>query len=165
MHLVVSGKRRTYRPDAIRLLFDGRIQLIEVKRTERDIEDAGYDDVLKQVGEIVRQCGWHFTVIYHRQIVPNEHSIENIETLYGRVFGELTAQEIHVCRAAQTEGKCISWADLRNRLGKTDPRDGDAIIETAAAQGMFSFDLDIKRTDDVLLHPIATRAGLSTIRF
>ena len=165
MYVIVKGKRRTYRPDAIRLLSSGRIQLVEVKRTEKDLEDPDYRDLMDQVQEIVSECGWEFQVIYRQDILPNEHSRENIETLYGRVFGKLSSQDLNTCRAAQADARSIRWADLRERFAASDPRDGDWMIETACAQGLFWFDLDAERTDGTLLYPVTPKHRHGTIRF
>src|SRR5690606_37370233 len=130
-----------------------------------DIDDPDYEEMLTHVREIARQCGWQLRVLYRKDVIPNAHSIENIEMLFGRLFGELSAREEQICRAVRAEGNTIRWDDLRDSLGNPDPRHSDAVIETAAAQGMFSFDLDVERTDDILLQPVAGRAGKSAIRF
>lgn len=165
IHLTVNGKRHTYSPDAIRVMADGRIELIEAKRTAPDLRDPEYREILATVKEICRQCGWHFRVLYLSDVAPTNESKHNIETLFGRLFGALTSKEERTCEMVRKAGKPISWGDLRAKLSDADPRHGDAVIEAAAAKGFFSFDLDRQRTCATILHPVLPFKGKSAIRF
>lgn len=64
---VYDGRPYTYIADHCRQLRDGTVEVIEVKRTERDLEDPDYRLKLACVEELCRQVTWTFKVaLLHR---------------------------------------------------------------------------------------------------
>ena len=161
----VNGRRFKYSPDAVRVLIDGTVEVIEVKRTFEDLRDADYRDMLAQVKEIFRQCGYRFRVLYLKDITPNEDHKDNVDILFGRRYMELTTKQERDCRSMRLAGHALTWADARGRLSGSDILEGDAIIECVAARGMFAFDLASPRTSDTVLTPVQPQTGRSPIRF
>lgn len=160
----VGGRRFKYRPDAIRVMHDGTVEVIEVKRTFRDLSDADYRRMLAKVKEICRQCGYHFRVMYLDEIVPNNDHRDNVDILFGRRYMPFTEQQARRLRALRLSGETISWNDARKAIGITDVLEGDSILEAAAAIGMFRFELAEPRTDRTILFPYAAASGPSPIR-
>ena len=160
----VNGRRFKYRPDAIRVLIDGTIEVIEVKRTFEDLSDLGYREILGQVREICRQCGCRFRVMYLDDIIPNEDHKDNVDILSGRRHMTLTKKQERDCCSMRLAGNTLVWSEARDRLATKNVLEGNAILECAAAQGMFVFDLAEPRTDRTVLMPVKTMTGPSPIR-
>lgn len=160
----VNGRRFKYRPDAIRVMHDGTVEVIEVKRTFRDLSDPEYRQMLAKVKEICRQCGFRFRVLYLHDIVPNEHHRDNVDILFGRRYMTFTEQQERRLRALRLAGDPISWSDARKEVGITDVLEGDSVLEGAAAIGMFGFELAEPRTDRTILFPYPAAIGPSPIR-
>ncbi len=160
----VNGQRFKYRPDAIRVLIDGTVEVIEVKRTFKDLRDADYREMLAKVQEICRQCVYRFRVMYLEDITPNADHKDNVDVLLGRRYMILTKKQERQCRAIKLTGDHIAWSEAREKLAVFDLVEGDAVLEAAAAQGMFAFNLAEPRTDRTILTPVSTRTGKSPIR-
>lgn len=160
----VGGRRFKYRPDAVRVMHDGTVEVIEVKRTFRDLSEPEYRQMLAKVMEICRQCGFRFRVLYLDDIIPNRHHVHNVDVLFGRRYMTLTERQERRLRALRLEGVPISWEAARAAVGISDILEGDAVLEAAAARGMFGFDLAEPRTDRTVLIPYQTVTAASPIR-
>lgn len=154
-----------YRPDALRQMVDGTVELIEVKRTPADL-DADLRDKLADVREIARRCGWRFRVLYHKDIFGCELKTRkrNVEGIFGRRSLSLLPLQKRVARAAASRGDSISWRDLGERLAPGDALTADAAIECLLARGLFVTDLDARLGGNMLLQPVRPRRGASMIR-
>lgn len=167
-----NGRSQRYRPDCIRLLDDGTIELIEVKRTQADLADPEYRALLAAVHEVARLCGWTFKVLHLADIIgpPADNPrdvpprIRNVDALFGRRTMALSDEEkraaAQVCRA----NKALAWGDLSNRLAPRDSLQGDAIIEHMLARGMLWTDLDVRFGGNTVLQPARPFSGPSGIR-
>lgn len=173
IHLVVRGRTVRYRPDAVRQMADGSIELIEAKRTSNDLQDPEYREVLAAVAELCRQCGWKFRDLYLDDIFgpkPKDNPrklperVTNVRALFGRRTMALTRQEQRVASRAASSGAPLDWSDLRDRLAPDDPLQGDAVIEHLLAAGRLSTDLDQKFGPSTLLTPCRPLLGVSSIR-
>lgn len=172
----VGGRRFKYRPDAIRALSDGTIELIEVKRTFEDLRDADYREMLGKVREVCRQCGIRFRVMYlkdprdtpahreHDHIIVTPAHRDNVDVLFGRRYMQLSTKQERACREMQLAGASVSWQTARAGLEVASDLEGDAVLECAAARGYFAFDMTEPRTDATLLIPVSAMRGQSPIR-
>jgi hypothetical protein len=162
-----------YRPDAVRLLKNGSIELIEVKRTPADIKDAELREKLATVAEIVRLCGWKFRVMYLKDVFgpppPDNpralpHRVGNVQALFGRRTMELGRSEKLVAGRTVGRGAPIAWADLAEQIAPRDKLRGNAVIERLLAGGMLSTELDRKFGAHTVLIPHRPVTGPSGIR-
>ncbi|WP_206240468.1 hypothetical protein [Novosphingobium terrae] len=158
------GKLRRYRPDSVRMLRNGSVQLIECKRTPRDIADEEYRESLACVAEIARMVGMQFSVLYLDDIFGTEERYRNVWGLFARRSMDLSAKEERAGRALAARGEAIEWGALRERLTPRDLLRGDAVIEAMLARGMLAADLDAKFTPRTILHPTRPFTGASEIR-
>lgn len=167
-----NGRVQRYRPDCIRQLDDGTIELIEVKRTRDDLSDEEYRELLATAAEVARLCGWTFRVLYLSDIVgppadnPRDVTprVRNVDALFGRRTMSLTRDEERVARHVVRRGEAIAWGDLRDRLAPGDPLQGDAVIERLLARGLLSADLDRPFRPGTILSPAQPFNGRSGIR-
>ncbi|KQN26048.1 hypothetical protein ASE86_07755 [Sphingomonas sp. Leaf33] len=167
-----NGRIQTYRPDGIRVLDDGTIELIEVKRTPDDLSDEEYREILGVVAEVARLCGWTFRILHLRDIMgppaanPRQVTprVRNVDTLFDRRTMYLTPQEQRTADRIIGRGDPIEWGDLRDQLAPRDALQGDAVIERLLARGRLSTDLDVPFRTDTALVPAIPFTGRSGIR-
>lgn len=172
IELIRDGRIETYRPDSIRLLIGGTIELIEAKRTPDDLGDPEYRERLATVAEVARLCGWVFRVLTLKQIMgpsadnPRQlpQRVRNVDALYGRRTMCLSRQEERVAGRVVGRGEPLDWAELRERLAPTNPLQGDAVIEALLARGLLSTDLDRPFGRCTPLMPAKPFTGPSGIR-
>lgn len=172
MTLMRNGRVEKYRPDAVRQLADGTIELIEVKRTPFDLTDEEYRELLAAVAEVARLCGWVFRILHLADILgppaSNPHDVpprvRNVDALFGRRTIALTEHEQRVASRIARNDKPICWGDLRDRLAPSDMLQGDAVIERLLARGMLSTDLDVVFCPDTVLVPAKPFSGHSGFR-
>lgn len=157
------GKFR-YRPDSVRLYRDGRIQVLEVKRSPADLADPEYRERLAQVAELCRLCGWEFRVLFHADVVGPPARRHNVSALFTRRTMNLSRAEEKIAGRLVGNGAPIAWGDLRDRLAPTDRLHGDAVVERLLARGMLSTNLDARFTPDTILMPTRPFTGTSEIR-
>lgn len=160
----VASRRFKYRPDAIRYLANGIVEVIEIKRTFRDLADEEYCEMLGKVKEICRQIGFRFRVLYLADIVQSDAHRENVDILFGRRYMTLSRQQERELRTLRLAKNPIPWGSARELITAENMLEGDAVLECAAARGMFAFDLTAARTDDTLFTPVAAMTGASPIR-
>lgn len=173
IQIMRNGRVERYRPDAVRQLADGTIELIEVKRTPEDMSEEEYREKLAVVAEICRLCGWTFRDMYLEDIMgPRPHGnpralperVRNVEALFGRRSMELNRHESRVAGRTIACGEALAWGDLRDRLAPTDKLQGDAVIERLLAGGMLATDLDLRFGPSTVLTPRRPFKGISGIR-
>ena len=164
IEVVVAGQRRRYRPDSIRMLVDGTVELIEVKRSEKDLADPDYRELLARIGEVARLCGWRFRVLDLEMVLGSRDRSYNVAVLFGarsKYLGRATDRDVGRLIA---KNERICWRELRDRLAPGDPLEGDAIVECLLARGRFSANLDEKLLPSTFLTPVRPFIGQSMIR-
>ena len=162
--VMVGGKRKRYRLDGIRMFRDGTVEVIECKRTPRDLDDEEYRELLAVIAEVLRSIGWKFRVLYLRDIKGSRARQMNVWGLFCRRSMVLTPSEERIANSLIGKGSCTEWGDLRDRLAPTDPLRGDAAIERMLARSTLSTDLDVKFTPGTVLMPLKPFTGQSEIR-
>lgn len=160
----VGGKRFDYYPDHIRLLRDGTIELIEVKRSPADLADPDYRAKLGGVAEIARRGGWTFRILYHVDIAGTRWRMRNVEGIYARRLLRVSRSEQDAITAFILRDLPSTWADLRARVAPGDPRRGNAVLENAIALGRIDVDLDRRITCATMVTPLAPMPHRDQIR-
>ena len=159
-----GGEPFDYYPDHIRLMRDGRIELIEVKRTPADLNDPTYRRKLGVVAEIVRRGGWDFRILYHATITGPPWRMRNVEAIYARRYLLLEREEQDVINAFVMNGDPMTWLALRDILTPDNPRRGNAVIENAIALGRIDVDLDQRITCATMVTPLPSLPHNNQIR-
>ena len=157
-----------YRPDALRQLIDGAIELIEVKRTPEDLDDD-LRDKLGDVREVARRCGWRFRVLYDDDIFGvgrHQRRVRKrtVEGIFSRRSLTLTKSQKKVAGQIVGRGEAITWKDLGERLAPGDTLSAYAAIECLLARGFLVTDLDVPFGNRTMLQPVRPRRRASMIR-
>lgn len=160
----VEGKPFDYFPDHIRLMRDGSIELIEVKRSPADLDKPGYREKLAAVAEIARRGGWTFRILYHDDITGPRWRMRNVEAMYSRRFMLVSHREQDVITAFVLRGIDSTWTDLSRRVSPQDPRRGDAVLENAIALGRIHVDLDERIDSSTIVRPLVPMPHNDQIR-
>ncbi|UZK68775.1 Tn7 transposase TnsA N-terminal domain-containing protein [Sphingomonas sp. S1-29] len=153
-----------YFPDHIRLMRDGTIELIEVKRTPADLDDPAYREKLGAVAEIARRAGWNFRILYHADIIGPRWRMQNVEGVYARRFMLVSRREQDVITSFVLRGEDATWADIRGRIAPHDHRRANAVIENAIALGRIDVDFDQRFTAATILTPLEPMSHNDQIR-
>jgi len=173
IHVTRDGRVQRYRPDAVRQLVDGTIELIEAKRDENDLGDPEYRELLAVVAEVARLCGWVFQVLHLDDICGPKpfgnpralpERLRNVDALFGNRTLELDRHENRIAGRTVARGEPLVWRELRDQLAPSDPLQGDAVIERLLAGGLLHTDLDVRFTPRTVLTPCRPFTGESGIR-
>lgn len=142
----------TYRPDIAILHRDGRIEIVEVKRTPDDL-DEDEKEKLGRVREFVRRCGWEFSIRYLEEIRGADEREHNVARIFGRRANTLSLEEGLVAEAERAKNVPIRWDRLAHVLSPRDALHGDAVVERLVAGGKFIVDLDARLGPATVLTP------------
>ena len=155
--IAFGGPRFTYRPDLAILYRDGRIEIVEVKRTP---DDLSTDDKvsLARVREFVRRCGWEFSIRYLEDIRGSRWREHNVANIFGRRAMALTHDESSRAQAVRAKMQQVRWGDLISLVAPHDRKHGNAVVERLIAGGMFIVDFDARFDDRTILRPTTIAA-------
>jgi hypothetical protein len=155
--IAFGGPRFTYRPDLAILYRDGRIEIVEVKRTP---DDLSTDDKvsLARVREFVRRCGWKFSIRYLEDIRGSKWREHNVANIFGRRAMALTHDESSRADAVRAKMHQVSWGDLSTLIAPHDRKHGNAVVERLVAGGLFIVDFDAPFDDRTILRPTSIAA-------
>lgn len=158
---VADGVRWTWYPDLVRSVVGGPIEIIEVKRTVRDLDDPLLERKYEVMSEFARRVGWRFRILYDRDIygaedVAHERAVNAVE-VHGARFLRLNRREQDGIDAIVARGGA-SWVEARRLVAPADRMRGDEVLLCAAARGALHFDFDEPRTDRTLLSTVAGAA-------
>lgn len=126
----LDGAKRTYIVDCVRLLSDGRIEVVEVKNDRRALRDEAYAQKLERVAEICSRLNWQFRVVYREELDEPPTRNANILEIQSRRHARFSDADVYVA------------LDLIERLGGQAPlgllaeKLGDRIRGAAAIQAM-----------------------------
>jgi hypothetical protein len=76
---VLDGQKRTYIADAVRLLDDGAVEVVEIKNDRRFLKDPEYALKLDAVAVVCRQIGWRFRIIYRADLFEPATLFDNVQ--------------------------------------------------------------------------------------
>lgn len=148
----LGGIPFTYRPDIAILWRNGLFEIVEVKRTPRDLDDENRAR-LAWIREFLRRCGWHFTIRYLPEIYGSKHRKHNVEHIFGRRALKLSHKELAFAQNARSYAKAIEWGQLAKRCCGGDDRRGNAIVECLVARGWFTLNFDAPLSPSTILTP------------
>lgn len=165
---VVDGESIQWYPDLVYILSDGSIEIIEVKRTTKDLEKDEIRFKLDAFREIFRRCGWKMCIRYNKDIFGSDEvrgcRASNVGAVYARRFLTLEHREVALIAQLIHAGSPIQWSEASRFLSPDDQHRGDALIEAAIAHGSLSVDFDAPFAASTLLKPVAAPGELGTFR-
>jgi hypothetical protein len=165
---VADGVAIEWYPDIVYILADGTIELIEVKRTPRDLDKEGLGEKLAAFREIFRRCGWKVRILYDRDVFGTKEvrgvRAKTVGAAYSRRFLSPSETEAETIAALVRAAVPISWADAATRLSPSDPLRADALVEHCVARGYLSVDFDEPFGAFTMMTPVAPAGAIGTIR-
>jgi hypothetical protein len=119
---VVDGQRYVQIVDFIRELDTGEIEVIEVKRSERDIADPDYRRKLAVTGAIASGLGWIPRVVLHTEMFESRLHEMNVNRAYSARFTSVSdRQHQAIVRLRQAGQREIEIAELQSLFGCPAP--------------------------------------------
>lgn len=152
--MAISNQAFSYRPDLLVVWRDGKIEIIEVKRTAADLTDD-LREKLPLVREFLRRCGIEFSIRYLDDIRGSKFRTRNVANLFGRRAMKLAPEQKALAQFVRTKGDPVAWGALANLMSPENRLIGNASVEHLLASGWFITDLDARFNDDTLLVPTA----------
>lgn len=139
---VHGGRLLTYIADHVRQYHDGSVEVVEVKRTSRDLKDPDYQLKLGCVREICEELGWKFTVAFlSRDVVPRQLQ-RNLELIHSRRFATIGKPHLRAIAAFEQErGSHGEYGELSRFLMPGRPTIGETITQGLIAVGRLVADL------------------------
>jgi hypothetical protein len=120
----------------------GRRHVIEVKRTERDLQDPAYRMKLAAVAEICRRCGWIFRIVLADEIFATRHHRDNCERFVMRRFLRVTKQQLdNVENHALRNGPETTYGELAAAIAPRSYQAGEAVIQALTLRRRLRIDL------------------------
>lgn len=160
---VYDGTPYTYIADHCRQLEDGTVEVIEVKRTERDLSDPDYRLKLACVHELCRQVTWSFKVAFLHRSQTTRNRQRNLELIQSRRF--VTIRSSHLQALAdfrRKNGPESTYEALTIALSEGHAFLGRAVVQALIARGLLTIDLDrplVSNTPVTILEPATPAAS------
>lgn len=142
---LLGGRWRTYIADCVRLMDDGRIEVIELKSDLRDLRDLDYQAKLERVRGLCGLLGWRFSIVRRRHLEASVVHQRNIELVQQ---DRLTSfDDRHVYRV--TDALAEDATPLGEVAEATEvPQVGVAIIKAMMVARIVEIDLGRPLTED-----------------
>lgn len=153
-------------PDLWRQLVDGPIEVIEVKRSPRDLRRPGYAGKLACAAAVTASLGHRFRLMYLEDVMGNAHRRRNLARVQGRRGVHPPAAALARFEDAARSGRVACVGDARRLLAD----DGDAMRGMAFVHGLIArarllVDLDARLCDASPATVLPVRRPPSRIRF
>ena len=165
---VFDGLLIEWYPDLVCILADGTIEIIEVKRSPKDLAKEEYRAKLDAFREIFRRCGWKMRIRYNQDIfgstdVRRSRAV-NVGSVYSRRFLKTNESQTAAIDGLVHKGFPVAWSDAAFLLAGNDGARGDALVEHAIARGYLSVDFDEPFVASTPVTPLAPAGAVGTIR-
>lgn len=141
----LDGRLRTYIPDCVRLMDDGRVEVVELKSDFRDLRDIDYQAKLERVQRLCRLMGWRFSLVRRRHLEKSVVRQRNVELVQQ---DRLTAfDDRHIYRAIDllAEGSA-PFGEVAEALDR--PQVGAAIVKAMMVARIVKIDLSRPLDED-----------------
>lgn len=138
----IDGTARTYIVDCVRLLSDGRIEVVEVKNDRRALRDNHYLEKLHRVAATCSALDWNFRVVLREELENPRVRLENIELIQSRRHTRFTAADVYLAlESIERAGGRIAMGELVEKLG--DASQGKAALQAMMVHRLVEIDLSI----------------------
>lgn len=150
--LLIDGSAHSYVPDIVRLMADGTIQVIEVKKDGSWQRDAFYAEKIRCVREVCAQVGVPFAVWTEKMVAPNLTTKRNIVTTQeARTVEYDDVHQLLVVRALKAGGGAAPLGALKAVLADHGPHTAEAMIRGMMCRRVLMLPLCASINDDTLV--------------
>ena len=134
----LEGKWRVYIADCVRLMDDGRVEVVELKSGMRDLGDLDYQAKLAQVRRMCRLLGWRFSLVRRGHLEKSPVLQRNIELVQQDRLTAFADLHIYQVTEALSDGP-MHFGDVVESLG--EPIVGAAIVRAMMVARVLEIDL------------------------
>jgi hypothetical protein len=117
-----DGSVLIYFPDCERFLAVSEIEIVEIKKTAKEItRDPDYAFKIWLARHVCKVRGWKFRVVTAEKDFVVGHALENARHIRMNRFAAVTSEDyLRLGEAARTSGGTMTWADAVAALSRTD---------------------------------------------
>lgn len=138
----LDGRMRRYTCDVEVQKTDGSIEIIELKRDERDLENEDYRHTLAGVAEICRRCGWTFKIVLAPEIFVSRHHRDNVELFQSRRFARVSPDHVRRLDSFVLKwGQASTYGELAEVLEPGFAPAGMAVLQALLVRRRINIDL------------------------
>lgn len=146
--VVLDGQIRWYTIDVEQIDPSGRITLLEMKRTDRDLDDPDYRLKLAYVREVCRRCGIAFRVVFRDEIFRSLVHRRNVSLFASRGFVRLDEHHLHVLADhRRSTGGDTTYGELAEALVPGHAASGRALVQGMLVRRLLRMDLTVRLHD------------------
>lgn len=146
---VLNGMLVTYTIDIELVAPNGRVTLLEVKRTEHDLDEPDYRLRLAYVREVCRRCGIGFEVVFRADIFRSGIHRRNAALVASRGFVPFSDRHRSVLTAhRRTRRGETTYGSLAADLEPGHPVAGKAVVQAMIVSRLVDMDLTARLKDD-----------------
>lgn len=149
LEFVIDGKKRIYIADAVRLQANSIVEVVEIKKDQRQLKDPDYYLKLQAVRAICDQKGWQFRILFQHDLCEPILRFQNIEDIQSWAFTDYGSSDVFKAVQYLSIHKRASLGDLADRLGSQPV--GIAKLKAMMVGRIVRLDLDSKLDEDSLV--------------
>lgn len=147
--LIIDGTLHEYYPDMVRLMHDGTVEVVEVKKDDLWKRDRDYRMKIEAARALCRELGMRFTVWTHRLMVPIDRVRENIVRIQMDRRARVDDAQIILATAhLRSRGGEATMGDLKDVLDVGCRFTAEAAVRAMMCRGHLVIALDQRHDDD-----------------
>lgn len=136
------GPRVSYRADAELTDATGRTIIVEVKRTERDLDDPKYRLKLAYVREVCRRCDMGFRIVFQEDLFESIVHRRNVSLFASRGFVRIEHHHRRILGdRRRSSGLQTTYGVLAEALEPGHPAAGRAVVQGMLVRRLVKMDL------------------------
>lgn len=145
---VHQGRAFSYTCDIEQTDPEGHVTLLEMKRTDRDLDDPEYRLKLAYVREVCRRCGIAFRVVFRNEIFRGLVHRRNVSLFASRGFVTIGDHELGVLADHRRRtGGYTTYGELAEALVPGHAAAGRALVQSMLVRRLLRMDLTIRLHD------------------
>ena len=138
----LGGRLRSYTADAEITDEHGRSTVVEVKRSERDLEDPDYRLTLAYVAEVCRRCGMGFRIVYREDLFDSIVHRRNVGLFASQGYAHVRGDHWRALAALRRRhGPTTTYGALAEALEPGHHSAGRAIVQALVVRRVLKMDL------------------------
>lgn len=145
---VHRGRRFSYTIDVEQTDPAGHVTLLEMKRTDRDLDDPNYRLKLAYVREVCRRCGITFRVVFRNEIFRSPVHRRNVSWFASRGFVRIDDRDLAaLADHRRGSGGKTTYGELVDALAPGHAAAGAALVQGMLVRRLLHMDLTVRLHD------------------
>lgn len=146
LEFLIDGERRAYIADAVRLLSNGSIEVVEIKDDRRQLKDPDYLLKIQAVREICDSIGWQFRIVLKQDLLEPSVRFHNIEDIQSWAFTDYASSDVFEIVRFLGIHDTATLGEVADRIGSQPT--GIAKIKAMMVGRIVRLNLDSKLDED-----------------